>query len=318
MTNSKAKPATHPWRKHGDGEITPSDQHGVFVRTLTAAEYQHFKDTKELPKVGNVSVVKDNPFGRLIWRPGLEWIAENVRDRRIAQRVEQIEGEARPRLAAASIADEWVQTNGYTVHETARDKLAKEIGEKEANARLDRVWLSWAVRQRAHDKQTKQRRHSRGRRKEDRTQTLVNQARNPDTLAVQTQRTVEALNHDALTFGHDLRFGHWHPGPFRDQILVWELREGAVMDAVFGRRSEDDLVVAVLGELYDDAMFNPEVAKEMNAARALEQEAMIGHLEGKETDILLDRAKDHRAAAAEIRHKLGQRERPQTVRDAYD
>ena len=213
-----------------------------------------------------------------------------------------IENEIGPRPAGGSIVDEWVPANGYSVLETAREKLAKEIGEGEANKRIDRIWLSWAVRYRAHDRQKKLTRHSRGRRKEDRTQTLVNQLRNPDTLATQTRDLVEALNHDAIVFGHDLRLAsHWHPGQHRDQVLVWELREGAVLDAVFRLPTPDDQVAVVLAELYDDGMFDPAVAKEMNSARALEQEAMIQHLEGKKTaDILLDRARDHRTRAAEI------------------
>ena len=55
MRRSKLKPATHPWRKAGDMENIPSDQHGVFVRTLTATEYQCFRETNELPKVGSIS-----------------------------------------------------------------------------------------------------------------------------------------------------------------------------------------------------------------------------------------------------------------------
>ena len=82
---------------------------------------------------------------------------------------------------------------------------------------------------------------------------------------------------------------------------MWELREGAVLDAVFRPPTPDDQVAVVLAELYDDGMFDPAVAKEMNSARALEQEAMILHLEGKKTaDILLDRARDHRTRAAEF------------------
>ena len=63
---SKPKPATHRWRKAGDMDDMPSDQHGVFVRTLTATEYQHFRETKELPKVGNISAVTDGGFGAFV------------------------------------------------------------------------------------------------------------------------------------------------------------------------------------------------------------------------------------------------------------
>ena len=312
----KPKPATHSWQKRGDAEIVPSDEHGVFVRTLTSDEYGHFRETNELPKVGNISTITDSDFGRLYWRPEPGWMTENRRERQVAQRVQRIEGQTSSRPSGGPIIDEWARVNGYGVLETAREKLAKELGEKEANARIDRIWLSWAVQYREHDRQKKLTRHSRGRRKEDRTQTLVNQQRNPDTLARQTRDLVEALNHDCIAFKHDLRFGHWHPGPFRDSILIWELREGAIMDAVFrDTPSPDDLVVGVLADLYDDGMFHPEVAKEMNAARALEQEAMIRHLEGKHTDILLDRARDHRALAAELRDKLRQRKRPEAISD---
>ena len=311
---SKSQRAKHSWRKICGAEIVPSDRHGVFIRTLTAAEFAHFKETNDLPKPGNISAVTDSPFGRLCWRPGLEWVTEKLKERQLAQRAEQIEqGLSRP--AGGQIVDQWMQTNGYSVLETARERLAKELGEKEANARIDRIWLSWAVQYREHERKKKLNRHSRGRRKEDRTQTLVNQLRNPDTIAEQTQRTVEALNHDALAFAHDLRFGHWHPGPFRDQILVYELREGAVMDAVFRNAHADDLVAGTLADLYDDGMLHPEVAKEMNAARVLEQEAMILHIGEKQTGDRLRRAQDHRMRAAEIRRKLGHTQRPKPIND---
>jgi hypothetical protein len=116
------------------------------------------------------------------------------------------------------------------------------------------------VRHREHERRLHLNRHSRGRRKENRQQTLANWLQNPDAKAQQFRDMVEMLDHDAKVFGHDLRFGYWPRGP--QKLLIWELRDGAIMKAVFAGGT-DDLVTSVLGELYDDGMFIPEVATEL-------------------------------------------------------
>jgi hypothetical protein len=109
------KRAKHKWRLAGGEGL---------VRTLSAEEFERFRDTNELPKPGNVStalIELATPFGRLYMRKEPTWLLERFQRDRLEQARELHDKRHGMKLAGHGLLNEWVRVGRYSVLNTARE-----------------------------------------------------------------------------------------------------------------------------------------------------------------------------------------------------